>query len=94
MVEAPSSRLGEQEQAHVARIAIAGESVLVLGIEDLIVDRLNAATHWNDEESLLWAEALVRSVADLDLAYLQQRAADGDVAAALETILTAAGGSQ
>ena len=87
VVEAPGSRLSDDEQAHVASVQIGDDVALVLGIEDLIIDRLNAAVHWGDDESLLWAESLIDVSDDPDLDYLRRRASEEGVSEALETVL-------
>jgi excisionase family DNA binding protein len=92
VVEAPGSQLSSDEQAHVASVNVGTDVVLVLGIEDLIVDRLNATAHWGDEESRLWAESLIGAALELDVDYLRKRAADEGVSELLETVLVATGG--
>jgi len=91
VVEAPGAQLSRDEQAHVASVQVGDDVVLVLGIEDLIIDRLNAAAHWGDEESRLWAESLIKAASEQDTDYLRRRAADEGVSEALETMLAATG---
>lgn len=90
VVEFPGARLSADERSHVATVRLEGFTATVLGIEDLIVDRLNACVHWNDTESCLWAEALVAAGHEIDTAYLQRRAqeegVDDRLAAALRTV--------
>lgn len=51
-------------------------SVKVIGIEDLIVDRLNSCVHWKYETDCEWASYLLKKFEkDLDLRYLKERAA-------------------
>ena len=87
IVEAPGSQLSAGEQAHVASVQVGDDVALVLGIEDLIIDRLNAAVHWGDDESLLWAESLIDASDDPDIDYLRLRASEEGVSEALETAL-------
>lgn len=67
------------------------EHVKVISIEDLIVDRLNAAKHAKDSESRMWAETLFlvakKAGIDLDIDYLNKIANFEDVADELAGIL-------
>ena len=74
-VEIPGSTLaGDPER--VTEVEIDGRSVYVIGIEDLIVDRLNALVHWKSERDGEWAEEmLVLHLREIDLSYLKDRAA-------------------
>jgi hypothetical protein len=68
-----------------------GIRAYVLGIEDLIVDRLSACVHRNDQESCLWATALLTSTPELDEAYLRERALGEGVSDALARAYEEAG---
>jgi len=47
----------------------------IIGIEDLIIDRLNACKHWNSQIDCEMAELLVfRYIKELDWVYLENRA--------------------
>jgi len=65
--------------------------IRIISIEDLIMDRLNAAKWWKDEDSLMWAGVLVEVKAalkePLDLQYLRQRAREDEVEELLDEIL-------
>jgi hypothetical protein len=57
----------------------------VLGVEDLLVDRLRAWVHWKSDEDGRWAARLAALYADeLDWSYLRTRAVDAGERAALE----------
>jgi hypothetical protein len=74
-VEAPASSLGGEEAP--LEIVDLGEGLrcTILGVEDLIIDRLNACKHWKSEVDCEMAELLVnRYVADLDWTYLERKA--------------------
>lgn len=86
VVEIPGSSVPPEALAHAATIRLGRYTATVLGIEDLIVDRLCACVHWNDEESCLWAEALLASGHELDARYLRERAADEHVLERLESL--------
>ncbi|HZL06075.1 MAG TPA: helix-turn-helix domain-containing protein [Coriobacteriia bacterium] len=93
VVEIPGTRLSEDERRHVATVRLGGVVATVLGIEDLILDRLNACVHWRDAEACLWAEALLSSPHAVDLDYLRRRAAEEDVRGSLEEMLSRVGES-
>lgn len=83
VVEAPGAQLDPGQRSHIASVDIGGVRALVLGIEDLVIDRLNACAHWEDDESCQWAVALLAVAPDLDAAYLEARAAEEGVATQL-----------
>jgi len=74
-IEAPASKLAEEEAP--AEIVEVGEGLqcTILGIEDLIIDRMNACKHWKSEIDCEMAELLVnRYCHDLDWPYLEKKA--------------------
>ncbi len=83
---------GLQAEQRVNTI-IVGEDleIKVISIEDLIIDRLNAAKFWNDEDSLIWAKVLVKvkeaTGEPIDIEYLKERALKEGTAELLEGIL-------
>ena len=91
VVEVPGATPGPGELAHVTRVRIGRLVVNLIGIEDLIVDRLAACKRWSDEDSCDWARTMMASAGDVDLAYLRQRAADEDVTDKLEALLPGMG---
>ncbi|MFA5844136.1 MAG: helix-turn-helix domain-containing protein [Coriobacteriia bacterium] len=86
-VEVPGGQLEPSERERVFGIRIAGIDAYVLGIEDLIIDRLNACMHWNDTESCRWTKVMVVTAPELDLAYLEQRAEAAGVLERLREML-------
>ena len=74
-VEAPASTLaGEEAPVEIVELG-EGLRCTIIGIEDLIIDRLNACKHWKSETDCEMAELLVsRYVADLDWSYLERKA--------------------
>lgn len=86
-VEVPGAQLEQWERERVFAVRVAGIDAFVLGIEDLIIDRLNACVHWNDDESCRWAKVMIVTAPELDVEYLRQRAADEDVTAKLAEML-------
>jgi hypothetical protein len=66
--------------------------VRLISIEDLIVDRLNAAKWWQDSDSRMWAKVLLQikeaTGAQLDAEYLQRRATEEKVEDELKELLS------
>jgi hypothetical protein len=75
-VEVPASVLyGEDSPVEVVEIE-DDFYCRIIGIEDLIIDRLNACKHWKSEIDCEMAELLTRRYAiELDWPYLEQKAA-------------------
>lgn len=88
VVEVPGSRPGPDELEHVTRVRIGRLTVHIIGVEDLIVDRLAACKFWTDEDSCDWARTMITVTNDLDVAYLRRRASEEDVTDALDTIFS------
>jgi excisionase family DNA binding protein len=85
LVEAPGHRLEPEQEARVVRVEVRGETALILGLEDLIIDRLNACVHWDSEESCEWAAVLIEGHnARIDWKYLRDRARTEDLTGKLE----------
>lgn len=78
-VEVPASALvGEDSPLEIVEFD-DGLSCRIIGIEDLIIDRLNACKHWKYEVDCEMAELLVRKYAEkLDWQYLERQAAKPD----------------
>jgi len=74
-VEAPASVLvGEEAPIEVVELG-EGLRCRVIGIEDLLIDRLNACKHWRSEVDCEMVEVLVhRYRHELDWSYLEKRA--------------------
>ena len=88
VVEAPSSRLIPGQRDRLTEVRVAGTTAYVLGVEDVIVDRLAACVHWSSDNDCRWAAVLAAAHgADLDLGYLRSRAAEMDVKTQLEDVL-------
>jgi len=94
-VETPGSFLPEEERKRTVSIEIDGMTVCMIGVEDLIIDRLNAFVHWKSTDDGYWArELLIIHLEKLDLDYLKSRCRDEQTISALEEILKeVAGGS-
>ena len=87
LIEVPGSRPGPEELAHVVAVRIAFVTVYVLGIEDVVVDRLCAAKFWDDADSALWAGTMLSVARELDVGYLRRRAREEDVLDVLTGLL-------
>lgn len=67
------------EEAPRTRVAIDGLPITVVGLEDLVLDRLRAWVHWRSEEDERWGRRLCMLYADrLDWDYLERKCV-GDV---------------
>jgi len=75
-VEAPASGLaGEEAQRETVELE-GGLSCVVIGLEDLIIDRMNACKHWKSETDCEMTELLIaRYGREIDWDYLEKRAA-------------------
>lgn len=74
-IEAPASSLPEQDSP--VEVVELGEDLQcsIIGIEDLVVDRLNAFKHWKSEIDGEMVELLIRRYRDdLDWSYLEKKA--------------------
>jgi len=85
-VEAPADVLpGEWER--VVPVQVHGLTANLLGVEDVIADRLNAFVHWNSPEDGAWAKAMLAAAAQVDMEYLRGQCRAEGVEAALDGIL-------
>ena len=76
LFEAPAPASLPGETAPRTEVEIDGLKVVVLGVEDLLMDRLRGSVHWGSEEDRRWARRLALLYADrLDWDYLRKRAA-------------------
>lgn len=84
-VEAPGEALGpDEDPSRVVRVRTGRLSAEMIGLEDLLIDRLNAYVHWKSEEDGLWAERMMAEHEDaIDWAYLRRRARKEGTAQAL-----------
>jgi excisionase family DNA binding protein len=88
VVEAPSAGLAAGQRERLTEVRIGDGVAYVLGIEDLIVDRLEACVHWKSDDDCLWAETLLATHrARIDAPYLTQRATEAGVAGRLADLM-------
>jgi len=76
LFEAPAPMALPGETSPRTRVEVEGVEVVVLGIEDLVIDRLRAWVHGQSEEDGRWARRLALLYSDrLDWAYLREKTA-------------------
>jgi hypothetical protein len=86
--EAPAPAGLPGETAPRTELDVDGLRVVVLGVEDLLMDRLRAWVHWKSEEDRRWATRLALLYArELDWAYLRGRAANAEERDAVERLV-------
>ncbi len=92
LFEAPAKAALPGETAPRKRIQIDGMDVVILGIEDLIIDRLRVWVHGQSDEDGRWARRLVLLYSEeLDWEYLEKKTAPyRDEKEALAQLKTAA----
>lgn len=74
-IEVPEVTLAGDEKK-LTKVEIDGLFVYVIGVEDLIIDRMNAFVHWKSSDDQLWAKELMGLFKDdIDWGYLEKRAA-------------------
>jgi len=74
--EAPAPAGLPGETAPRTILDVEGLRVVVIGVEDLLLDRIRAAVHWRSEEDRRWARRLALLYADrLDWSYLREKSA-------------------
>lgn len=85
-VESPASRLaGDFDR--LTEVTIKGLKAYVIGIEDIIIDRLNAFVHWKSLDDARWAkEMIVLKMKDIDWKYLEGQAKKEGTLSALKKI--------
>ena len=93
LVEAPAPAGLPGEDAPRTEVDIDGMRVVIIGIEDLLLDRLRAWVHWQSREDERWARRLALLHSDrIDWSYLRARTEPvAEEAAALEKLAQEAG---
>ncbi len=77
LFEAPAPAGLPGEDAPRTEVAVDGLPVVVIGVEDLLVDRLRAWVHWKSDEDGRWTRRLAKLYAHrLDWGYLRARTRD------------------
>jgi excisionase family DNA binding protein len=95
LIEAPVSFLEAEKLKKLSEIEVDELKVYMIGIEDIIVDRLSAYVHWKSQDDRLWAKELIAlHWEEMDWDYLRKNAETEDVLSALETIRREIGKSE
>ncbi|MCK9265470.1 DUF6036 family nucleotidyltransferase [bacterium] len=86
-IDIVSSKLKNGDYSKISEIIVDNLKVYIIGIEDLIIDRLNASVWWKSEEDGKWAKQLLKlHKKEIDWKYLSQRAKKEEVTQELEKI--------
>ncbi len=76
LFEAPAPGGLPGETAPRTIVEVDGLPVVVIGVEDLLIDRLRAAVHWRSDEDRRWARRLALLYAErMDWEYLRLKTA-------------------
>jgi hypothetical protein len=59
LVEAPGSSLDQDEAKNLVQVKIKNLTVYIIGIDDIIIDRLNAFVYWDSKEDGYWVKELL-----------------------------------
>ncbi len=74
LFEAPAPAGLPGENAPRTEVSVDGLRVVIIGVEDLLIDRLRAWVHWKSEEDGRWTRRLAHLyVQRLDWGYLKER---------------------
>lgn len=74
LFEAPAPAGLPGETAPRSEIEVEGLRVVVIGVEDLLLDRVRAAVHWKSDEDRRWARRLAHLYAEkIDWSYLRDK---------------------
>ena len=86
IIESPADELSGSVEK-VVEVEIKGLKVYLEGIEDIVIDRLNALVHWKSKDDGEWARRMVELNKDkIDWKYLEKRAKEEKVEKALERL--------
>ncbi len=84
VLEAPIAFVDAVAKEHLTKVKIDDLTVYLLGVEDLIIDRLNAFVHWQSTDDGNWAKELMAIQAEeINWFYLKDTAVDNKVDKAL-----------
>ncbi len=80
-IEAPGSTLTPEEKT------VDGLAVYLIGVEDLIIDRLNAYVHWQSKDDGYWTkELMIIHQKKIDWKYLQKKSKEEQTLPALQKL--------
>jgi len=88
-IEVPGGALSEDAEKRITLVEIDRLKVYLLGVEDLIIDRLNAFVHWKSTDDGYWARELLFIYEEkLDMEYLSKRCEEEETSEALKAFIT------
>lgn len=88
LIESPAGNLRLQgETAPLSEVRIDNLKCYIIGIEDIIIDRLNGYVHWKWKDDLRWAREIVKNhFLSINWRYLRKRAKEEKVTSALKEL--------
>ena len=79
-IDIVSSFLSGGDISRISEIEVEGLPMYIIGIEDIIIDRLNAFVWWKSEEDGKWAQQIAKlHEKEIDVEYIEKRAKKEDV---------------
>ncbi|MDE0299219.1 MAG: DUF6036 family nucleotidyltransferase [Candidatus Poribacteria bacterium] len=88
-IEVPDDVLAGSEEK-ITQVEIEGLNVYIIGVEDLIIDRVNAYVHWRSIDDGDWAKELMALYRDdIDWDYLVESVQTKELLDALNTLKSA-----
>lgn len=85
-IEVPDDNLAGSEEK-ITQVEIEGLNVYIIGVEDLIIDRVNAYIHWRSIDDGDWAKGLMALYKDeIDWDYLVTSAKTEEILETLNTL--------
>lgn len=85
-IEVPDDNLAGSEEK-ITQVEIEGLNVYIIGVEDLIIDRVNAYVHWRSIDDGDWAKGLMALYKDeIDWDYLVTSAKTEEILETLNTL--------
>lgn len=87
-IEFPGHAIEQRAVERLTTVRVDGKAVTMIGVEDLVLDRLNGFVHGGSTDDRHWARELCAMYhSRLDLAYLEREAEVDGTSAALQDIL-------
>ena len=87
-IESPGSALKGDDPSKITKVRVGNVDAYIIGVEDLIVDRLNATVHWHSSDDRYWAKELIYIHRDmLDMDYIKKRVLEEGPADEFEHVL-------
>jgi len=88
LVEAPGSSLDTDEMKNLSIVSVGKYKVYIIGLEDIIIDRLNAYVYWDSKEDGYWVrELLGLFIKKINWKYLNNKLTDNRLASELKKLI-------